>query len=229
LPTFTAFNADIEKWLELENNNLLQKICNIFDDEGHLVEQYKTRVNTVPIGNRSKVNPNIVQTSPAPSLYRFFNYDDEGNVVASVPEIREWTQDCEDVAQGADPDDPLNPGGVPAGLKVAKSTYLFSQANNLAAGANTTVISKTLAPGEALYVRHIAISGENRSRFVVKVNNVELQTKRLWWTHWNDDFWFNTANGGILFENEETIQVFVYNDGPEAANFEASIGYVVKQ
>jgi hypothetical protein len=226
---FDPRKHDLEEFLRLENGGLLQKVCNVVDVDGYLVEQYKTRVVVVPIGYPIPNKGHQLSTS-APALYRSFNYDDEGNIIASLPEIREWDETCEALAQGADPDDPGFPdGGVPAGLKVAKSTYEHSEANAVAQGNTVTVATKTLAPDEAIYLRHVMYFGENRARFQVYVNGAKLSPpKYSTWTSWGGDFWFNTANGGILYEGEETIEVKVTNVGEGTANFEASIGFVVK-
>ena len=206
---------------------MLQKVCNILDQDGLLAAQYKTRVTIVPVGSPIPGRGHQLSTS-APALYRSFNYDDEGNLVASLPEIREWTQYCEDIAQGAQPDDPLLPGGVPAGLKVAKSTYEYDEILSVASGATETIFQKVLAPEEALYLRHVIAGGANIGRYQVVIDNVPIQTKRTWWTKFDTDFWFNTANGGILFEDGETIEIKVTNCGDGFADFESSVGYVLK-
>lgn len=222
---------DLEKWLVLENENLLQKVCNIFDDDGILVEQYKTRVTIVPVGfqvphGQSK---GIIHTtnSPNPSLYRSFNLDDEGNLIGSVPQIREWTQACESAATGGglDPETPVGTGG----LKIARSDYVAGVASSLVAGTTGVIISKQLLLDEAIYLRHVPVSGENQAKFQVLVDGSPIQTKRTWFGDFNADMWFNTANGGILFEDEELIQVQVLNCGDEDADFEGSIGFVVKE
>lgn len=224
---YTKYN--IEDFLEAENKGLLQKICNVYDADGFLVEQYKTRVYIVPVGYPKPTRSHQIQQE-APALYRFFNYDDEGNAVTSLPEIREWSEACEAIAQGADPNDPGLPGGgIPNGLKVAKSTYEHSSVNAVAQGNTVAVITKTLAPDEKIYLRHVMFSGENRGKFQVFVNGSEISPpKYTWWTKWDGDFWFDTANGGIFYEGEETIEVKVTNFGEGTANFESSLGYVVK-
>lgn len=226
---FDPKNYDIEVFLELENKGMLQKVCNVVDADGYLIEQYKTRVKIVPVGFPSPLNQSLI-SSDAPALYRSFNYDDEGNVIASLPELREWTVECEAVAQGADPNDPQIPGdGVPSGLRVASSTYEHASANAVAQGNTVTILTKILAPDESIYLRHVMFSGENRGRFQVFVDGTEITPpKYIWWTKWDGDFWFHTANGGILYESEETIEVKVTNLGEGTASFESSLGYVVK-
>lgn len=224
--TFKRADHDIEEWLSLEDSNLLQKICNLTDEDGNVVEQYKTRVFIVPVGSYIPTLPNAISKS-APALYRSFNYDDEGNRVASLPDIREWTSYCESIVQGADPAE-IPSTGIPSGLKVARSFYDYDESLSVPAAATVALVSKTLLPDEAIYLRHSHFSGENIGKFQVLVNGSPLQTKRTWWTKFDGDFWFNTANGGILYDNEEVIEIKVTNLGVGVADFEASIGFTVK-
>jgi len=224
---FDPRKYDLEEFLRLEGGNMLQKVCNIVDQDGFLVAQFKTRVIIVPVGYPVPGRGYQLSTS-APALYRSFNYDDEGNVIASLPEIKEWDETCEALAQGADPDDPSFPEGVPAGLKVANSTYEYDEALSVGAGIETTIYTKTLAVDEGIYLRHVTAGGENIGRFQVLIDGVPIKTKRTWWTRFDTDMWFNTANGGILYQDEETIEVKVKNEGAEPADFESSFGYVIK-
>lgn len=227
MPVFTPLDFDIEVWLTNEKNNLLQKICNIYDVDGLIVEQYKTRVKIFPIGTPMTHSRGRLSDT-APALYRTFNYDEEGNITASVPVMREWTQACEDLAQGNDPIDPTPPNGVPLGLKVAKSTYIPDDVNSVAGGATVTVVSKQLLPNEAIYLRHVVASGNNQAKFQVLINGSPLQTKRTWFGDFDKDFWFHTANGGILYENEELITLSVTNCSDDDGDFEGAIGFVLE-
>ena len=226
---FKASDFNIEDWLALEDENMLQKFCNIFDDDGLLVGQYKTRVYIVPEGNviiygsgRGKIH------GQAPSLYRSFTYDDEGNQIASVPQIAEWTQACEDAANGGIIDPEL-PGGVPAGLKIAGSTYERGSVSSLAIEATATIFSKTLAVGESLYLRHAIFSGCWPASFQVFVDGQQIGvTKYLTWLKYDNEIWFDTANGGILYNDEEVIEIKVKNYGEGLGDFEASLGYVLQ-
>lgn len=230
---FEPDKHDIEEWLRLEEQNLLRKVCNLYVG-GILTEQYKTRIRIVPFGNpiligsgRGKVFPN---QSSAASLYRSFSYDINGKLVGSVPEMREWTQACEDIANGGSDEIPLPPGiGIPLGLQVAASKYEADNINALIGGGVATVISKQLLPDEAIYLRHVVASGNNQAKFQVKVDGSPLQTKRTWFGDFDKDFWFNTANGGILYENEELITLEATNCSDDDGDFEGSIGFVVKE
>lgn len=202
----------------MESEGLLQKVCNILDDDGLLVEQYKTRVLVTPVGTRQQDGRLSVS---APSLWRRFTYDDAGNRVAEVPEVREWTQACEDAAQGSFPDDGDNV------INIAKSAvkYEYAEAASVPIGSTVTLYSKQLLPDEYLFLRHVSVGGDCIAKFQVVVNGTPIATKRTWWTRWDTDFWFNTSNGGIIYQNEELIQVVATNQSiDEMANFEVSVG-----
>lgn len=210
----------------METEGLLQKECNIFDVDGHLIEQYKTRVFTMPVGVVIPYSGGK-QSVSAPALWRSFTYDEEGNRVASLPRMREWTQACEDAAQGSLPDEDPSWPGVPAGLKVANSTYYPNTVTNIPVGVDQVVATYTVLPTEHVYLRHIAVNGENRGKWKVLKNGSEVQKKSTWWTRFDNDFWFSTANGGILCEEGDVIQVIVNNIGEGPADFDASIGLVL--
>jgi len=218
---FKRENYDIETWLRLENEGLLQKECNLFDEDGLLVQQFKARINTRPVGN-ALFNAGGQISIAAPSLYRSFTYDDGGNALASLPDVKEWTQACEDAAQGS------LPSGGDGAINVSKSstTYLYGEVSSVPVGNSVSVYTKQLLPDEFIYFRHVMVGGDCIAKFQVLVNGQPIATKRTWWTKWDTDFWFNTSNGGIIFQSEELIEVRATNLGENLANFEASIGIV---
>ena len=218
--SFNPRDYDIENWLRQETEGLLQKECNIFDEDGLLVEQFKTRVNIVPVGFGIPNSPFV--SGAAPSLHRQITYDDAGNPVASLPEIREWTVQCEELANGTFPDDGILPPPINRGTFSSKYEY----AESLSVPSNTTVsvYTKQLQPDEVIYLRHVIVSGENIAKYQVCVNGQPIGTKRTWYTKFNEDFFFKTSNGGILYKDEELIEVKVTNRGDSVADFETSVG-----
>jgi hypothetical protein len=222
-----AFRPDsynIEDWIRLEADGILQKICNIFDDDGYLVEQYKTRVFIKPVGIVVEDGTGRLSTS-APSLYRSFSYDEDDNQIASLPSIKEWTQDCEDAAQGFVPGSPPT-GGVPSGLKIAATVYAYNSVLLSPMQTNITIITHTVPTGEKAYLRHVPVSGQNKAKYTVYINESIVQVKRTYYTEYNEDFRFDTSNGGILLVADDVVTVKVDNNSNSSANFNASIGIV---
>ena len=212
----------------METDGLLQKECNLFDEDGYIIEQYKTRVFTMPEGWTIPYSGGK-QSVSAPALWRSFTYDDEGNRVASLPRMREWSDACEDAAQGSLPDDGDIIPGIPAGLKIASSTYIHNEVTNIPNnGVDQIVVSYTVPIGEKAYLRHVPVDGDNRAKWKVLKDGVELQKKSTWWTRFSNDLWFNTANGGIICLEGEIIEVKVNNIGDGPSSFNASIGIVVE-
>ena len=218
---FDPTKYDIESWLRMESEGLLQKECNVFDDDGLLVEQYRTRLIIVPVGTYAANNNGRISNN-APALYRRFTYDEAGNKVAGLPQMREWTQACEDAAQGFYPDD----GDTVINVSKSSVKYLYGEVSSVPVGATVTVFSKQLAPDEYIFLRHVFAGGDCIAKFQVLVNGVLIGTKRTWWTKWDTDFWFNTSNGGIIYQNEELIEVRVTNLGEHLGEFEVSVGIV---
>lgn len=218
---FDATRYDIETWLTLENNGLLQKECDVYTAEGLLAEQYKTRVLVKPVG-QTIYNSGGKLSVAAPALWRSFTYDEAGNRLASLPEMREWTQACEDAANGS----PVDDNEVVVNISKSSVSYEPASVSSLAIGSTATLYSRQIQPDENRYLRHIMVSGDNRAKFQLFIDGVLLATKRTWWSNWNEDFWFNTANGGIIYRNEELIELRVTNFGSSAGEFEASIGMV---
>lgn len=219
-----AFNPtkyDIEVWLRMETEGLLQKECNVFDDDGLLVQQFRTRVGVKPVG-QPLYNAGGQISISAPALWRSFTYDEAGNRVANLPQMREWTQACEDAAQGFYPDD----GDAVINISKSSVKYEYGEVSSVPIGATVAVVSKQLVPDEYLFLRHVFAGGDCIAKFQVLVDGVPIGTKRTWWTKWDTDFWFNTSNGGIIYQNEELIEVRVTNFGEHLGDFEASIGIV---
>jgi len=127
-----AFNPDkydIELWLKHEDENILQKLCNTYDGNGVINGQYKTRISVVPVGKYYNGRRSITP----PCLFRAFNVDAEGTVTTSPPEMREWTQACEDQKIGIIPGSSILPddgtfntptiGDIPSGSDYMLAEY----------------------------------------------------------------------------------------------------------
>ena len=134
--------------------------------------------------------------------------------------MREWTQACEDAAQGFFPDD----GDTIINIPRSSTRYAESSVSSVPIGATVTVFSRQIQPDEYVILRHVIVSGDCIAKFQVFIDGQPLATKRTWWTKWNEDFWFNTDNGGIIYQNEELIEVRVTNFGEHLGDFEVSVG-----
>jgi len=223
-----AFNPNdynIEQWLSLEESNMLQKICSIYDDQGRLTEEKKTRVHVVPVGYVIPDSSGRISRD-APCLRRTFLYDEFDNPTATVPTIVEWGVACEEASHGALPPTTGNPSGiVEFGIKVSKLNNEFNEITNLVNGVETLLLRKTLLPDEVIYMRSLRVSGDSRAEYYIKIDGVPLDKRRLWWTQFNDQVWFETADGGIMLSNEAVLEVFITNTGEGPADFNASVDY----
>jgi len=223
---FDPREFDVERWMKLENENLLQKVCSVYDDEGRLVEQYKTRVSVAPIGQIGQFL--TFASTSAPSLYRAYWYDEKGAMIARIPYMREWTQACEDAATGGVLI-PGDPSILPHGLVAAPTLIHYEEDLAVPVTTTTKVLSYTVPANEKSYARNIRVSGDNRAVYTIFKNAVKIREIRTWWTSFDAETQFDSADGGLLLEETDSIEVFVYNYGSDPVRFSASLSFVNTQ
>lgn len=177
--------------------------------------------NTIPHGaGRGRVSGN------APSLFRSFTYDDEGNQIASLPSVKEWTQACEDAAQGTGPA-PEDPIDIPFGVQVVSSSC-FKVEDNITAGPETSIGTYTVPLEQIDYLRYVHVSSCNRGVYKLYIDNVHIMTRRTTWTRFNETFDLSTANGGKKLLAEQVVDIRVINIGSVAEDFEGVFVVVQK-
>jgi len=220
---FNPTDFNIEVWLRLEVENVLQKVCSLYDVDGRLVEQWKTRVSVVPFGNYP--SGSTVKSLAAPALYRAFWYDANGAMIARVPYIREWTQACEDAATGGALN-PSDPSILPFGATAVPTLIHYEESLAVAIGADIKILSYTVPVGKKSYARNIRVSGDNRAIYKIYKNAVKLRELRTWWTSFDAETFFDSADGGLYLEEDDKIEVFVFNKGSDPVKFTASLSFV---
>ena len=168
--TFSRRNYNIEEWLALENEGLLEKICSIYDGAGRVIEQKKTRVNVIPLG---AVDAKGGKSSSAACLSRKFIYDTAGGVRTTAPQIVEWDQACEDIAQGADPNYPPIDEGVStnlqslAGVQESATNYAFWEEVSVGDTLRIEIDESDQSP--AFDQTFTVLVGEDRFSFATRV------------------------------------------------------------
>ena len=218
---FDARQFNTEEWLEHEVRNYLQKVCRIYDNDGFLVEEYKTRVTIFPVGTIVAGQASVT----APALYRSFNYDDDGNQIAGLPEMREWTQACEDIAQGGGPGAGPGPGTGGASSKIEVKN-VYDEDLVVAGGATVVLATYTVPAGESIYLRYMSGYGDNVARYTAKIDGNIQQRKSGNYLNLNVDLWFNSGDGGILCTEGQVVTLEVTNLRPTTAPYFGSIQYV---
>lgn len=152
-----AFNErdyNLERWLELEVNNMLQKVCNLYDDNGRIVEQFRTKVKIVPKGQSFQGKISI----SSPALHRAYTYSDQGRQIASLPSIKEWLPEHEaaasgDISQLEEVGGTLSVDGANARAhrQLENHNYAGRDYNNLGLIENNRGIALTLNDGSLIY------------------------------------------------------------------------------
>lgn len=207
--------------MRLEVENVLQKVCSLYDIEGRLVEQWKTRVSIVPVGKYYYT----VKALDSPSLYRAFWYNESGAMIARIPYMDEWTQACEDAATGGILN-PSDPSVIPHGAIIVPVVAQFGEVNAVPANATQSVFSYTVALGEKSYIRNVRCSGDNRAVYFIRKNLTVIREVRAWWTSFDAETLFGSADGGLLLEEGDTFDILVWNKGEAPARFTASTSFV---
>ena len=221
---FDRRNYNVEEFLTAENDNLLQKVCDIFDESGRLVEQRKTRIHIYPVGQPSTDGQKSIS---APCLRRFFIYTDAGTYTTTVPEIVEWTLDCELRSRGESALDPVDPSLLGPNVVIVPTQYEYDEQLVVPYNVETTIVSVTVPVDKKMYLRKVEGSGDNKGTYHVYIDGVRKRTKRSWWTGFNVDFDFSSADGGLFVGEGSTVTLKVINDSNSAETFDGSIGYVL--
>lgn len=223
---FNPTDFNIEVWLRLEIENVLQKVCSIYDVDGRLVEEYKTRISVVPFGKYP--SGSTVKSISAPSLYRAFFYDVTGAMIARVPEMREWTQACEDAATGGILI-PNNPSILPHGISAAPTVILYDEDLAVPVGVDTNILSYTVPVSTKSYVRNIRFSGDNRAVYRILKNSIKIREVQTWWARFDDETFFGSSDGGLVLIEGDVLDILVFNKGTDPVRFTASMSFVNAQ
>lgn len=219
--SFDPLKYDIEIWLRDEANNLLQKRCYIYDNEGRIVDLYETRVHIVPVGY---YNYKGVLSQSAPCLHRSYYYSADGNRFEKVPEMAEWTAYCESNAVGGGIDTIGLPttNGIPLGHVVTYSTPYFGE-KQIAVNTSDVVISKTIQTGQTGYIRQVLYSSDSLGEFTMELNGVIIAKGRLSYTEYNGELLFGTADGGIKVVENDLIEIKALNCGESLGLFNSTL------
>ncbi len=112
--------------------------------------------------------------------------------------------------------------GNPIGVFWEQEGEYFSEHNtvsSLAGGSTTNIINYTVPVGKKLELTIAEASGENRATFRVISNGDVVGFKRTYYTDFNADFIFSTAQ----LDAGESVQVEVTNNAIVSGDFEATI------
>jgi len=121
----------------------------------------------------------------------------------------------------------VNPdGSINVNIETSISTpglLLFhNDITSVASGIETTVITVT-APSGGLRIEKIDVSGDNVAWYRVRVNGIEIYSKRSWWCDFNIGFNFENFANGYLLTSGQVLTVTCYHTSPYLGNFEATV------
>lgn len=99
------------------------------------------------------------------------------------------------------------------------SKNIYNQINSTPVNIETLVTSYVVASGKKFDLSSASCSGDNKARFIVKVNDSIIQAKRTWWADFNVDF--NMME--LILNETDKVEIFVENRGVTTETFEATI------
>lgn len=102
----------------------------------------------------------------------------------------------------------------------------YSEANAVASGATTTVVTYTVPLSKTSAVlQRISVSGENIAKWTIFINSVQIDTRRTFFGSSLSEYFEFTTGGsdGVVLLPGDLIEVMVLHNRPFVADFEGRI------
>ena len=99
------------------------------------------------------------------------------------------------------------------------SKNIYNQINSTPVNIETLIASYVVALGKKFDLSSASCSGDNKARFIIKVNGSVIQAKRTWWADFNVNF--NMME--LILNETDKVEIFVENRGVTTETFEATI------
>lgn len=100
---------------------------------------------------------------------------------------------------------------------------IFSQIAAVAAGAQTSILTYTVPPGETLVLIRVDMSGQNIGTYDVMVNGVSIARKRTYFSGPFSESVDFGSHGSPLYAAGSVVTVSVLHNRPSTADFEARL------
>jgi len=95
---------------------------------------------------------------------------------------------------------------------------VYDEAPSVAGLATETIIDYTVPALKGLDVKHIHISGENKSVFTIEINSVIVYKHRIWFTKFSDNI-----ETTIRLQSGDNLKVIVENKSNSISDFNSTI------
>lgn len=96
---------------------------------------------------------------------------------------------------------------------------IYNEVSSIVVGAETLINQYTIPTGQALNLNRILVSGENISKYIVKINGAKVGTIRTWWSQFNSNLPFDN----LKLSADDVISVHVINNGSMVSDYESTI------
>lgn len=97
--------------------------------------------------------------------------------------------------------------------------YTYNEVSGIASGVETKINEYLVPIGKGFDSCNVLCSGDNITRFIVKVDGDNIKSKRTWWSDFNAEFKLNN----LEFNAGERIEIFAINRGVKVSDYESTI------
>lgn len=98
-------------------------------------------------------------------------------------------------------------------------TPIYSATASLAGNTTGTILTYVVPPLKTLALEIVSCSGENVSKYTLKIDGATIAVKRSWWTNFNVDF----QMARVKAIAGQTITIDVSNDSNTVADYDATL------
>lgn len=104
----------------------------------------------------------------------------------------------------------------------------YNEITSVASGIETTIVSYTAMIGKKTYLQKIEVSGDNIAKYRVKLNGVEIDMKRTYFSGGlNTNFIYDGNNNpGLEVNTGDIISVTTIHQRPDVSDFNGKIVYL---
>lgn len=92
----------------------------------------------------------------------------------------------------------------------------YNEISSVPVGAETLIINYTVPTAKSFALARVLVGGDNKAKFLVKVNGSVIATKRTWWTRFDENIPFDN----LKLNADDILGVYVINNGLTAETFD---------
>jgi hypothetical protein len=104
------------------------------------------------------------------------------------------------------------------------SYFQYGEISSIPSASETNILSYTVPVATTFFFLRASVSGTNLAIYKVKVNGTTQETKRTWWTKFNEDFELSLQNNkGLELSAGDIVTVTVLHNSASLGDFNCTI------